>query len=372
MLLSACLFDADYKCSTIMASQTLDATVFPIIDSHIHLYAETHIPTLAWTGDLPQDHPLKRQKSVEDYRAVSERQSNLLGFVFLETDRKSGLGNTDWEDALKEVDFLVRIATGSPVEGEGHVQDDSKLVLGVVPWAPVPAGTTLLAEYVEKAQKKFSDAGKPNLLKGFRYLVQSRPAGTMLRTEFIEGLRWLGEKGLTFDLGVDARSGGLHQLEEACTMMQRVYASRSNVKIVINHFCKPDLHLTATQANDGHPDFLRWKESIEKMATYPSTYMKLSGWFSELPPQAEGHPQDIALLVERTKPWADVVFKAFTPSRILFGSDWPVCGVVGPGKDSWQHWHDLVGAILASQDASTQSKKDVWSGTAVRAYNIKI
>ncbi|KEF55392.1 uncharacterized protein A1O9_08142 [Exophiala aquamarina CBS 119918] len=355
-----------------MASQTSNTAAFPIIDSHIHLYAKTHIPTLAWTGDLPADHPLNRQRSVEDYKAVSARQTNLLGFVFLETDRKSGLGNTDWEDALKEVDFLVRIATGSPVEGEGHVPEDSRLVLGVVPWAPVPAGTSLLAEYVENVQTRFSNAGIADRLKGFRYLVQSRPAGTMLQAEFIEGLQWLGEQDLVFDLGVDAREGGLHQLEEACTMMQRVYTSGSRVKIIINHFCKPNLHLTASHANEGHPDFLGWKENIEKMASYPSTYMKLSGWFSELPPQNEGHPEDIARLVERTRPWADVVFKAFTPSRILFGSDWPVCGVGGPGNYSWQHWHDLVEAILESQNASAQSKKEVWSGTAAQAYNIKI
>lgn len=355
-----------------MASQNSDTGVYPIIDSHIHLYAKTHLPTLSWTADLPADHPLNRQKSVDEYKAVSGRQPNLLGFVFLETDRKSGLGNTDWDDALKEVDFLVRIATGSPIEGEGHAKEDSKLVLGVVPWAPLPAGTTLLAEYVQKVQTRFSEAGLPDRLKGFRYLVQSRPAGTMLQTEFIDGLHWLGERGLTFDLGVDARSGGLHQLEEACNMMQRVYALGSNLKIIINHFCKPNLNLTAIQAKDGHPDFIRWKECIEKMASYPSTYMKLSGWFSELPPQEEGHPEDISLLVERTKPWADVVFKSFTSSRILFGSDWPVCGAGGPGKDSWQHWHDLVKAILESQNASAESKSDVWSGTAARAYNIKI
>ncbi|KAK5048971.1 hypothetical protein LTR84_005393 [Exophiala bonariae] len=355
-----------------MASQVLDSTAFPIIDSHIHLYAKTHIPTLSWTAELPEDHPLNRQRSVQDYKLVSGKSQNLLGFVFLETDRKSGLGSTDWEDAFKEVDFLVRIATGRPVEGEGHAAEDGRLVLGVVPWAPVPAGVSLLAEYVEKVQSKFLDGGVPNLLKGFRYLVQSRPAGTMMEDGFIDGLKWLGEKGLSFDLGVDARSGGLHQLEEACDMMRQVYESGSNLKIIINHFCKPDLRLTASQAKEGHHDFISWRQSIERMASYPTAYMKLSGWFSELPPQDKDHPEEISLLVEQTKPWADVVFKAFTPSRILFGSDWPVCGVGGPGEESWQHWHDLVEAILTSQNLSTEAKRDVWSGTATRAYNITI
>lgn len=46
-------------------------------------------------------------------------------------------------------------------------------------------------------------------VRGVRYLLQDKPAGTMLKEGFVEGLKWLGREGLVFDLGVDARSGGL-------------------------------------------------------------------------------------------------------------------------------------------------------------------
>ena len=355
-----------------MASQRDSTELLPIVDSHIHLYAASNILSLNWTANLPADHRLNRQNSIEQYRAAAQTHSNeLLGFVFLETDRKSGLEETQWSDALDEVDFLIRIARGTPREGEGHCPDDSKSVLGIVPWAPLAAGEKGLASYARQIQEHAGE--KWDLIKGFRYLVQDKPQGVMLRREFIEGLQWLGERDFTFDLGVDARQGGLHQLEEACEMMDRLYDGGSGLRVIINHFCKPNLRLSGPEAVGGHPDFTNWRTYTERMARHKHTYMKLSGFFSELPEQDENSPPDIPTLVEHTKPWVDVVFKAFGPSRIMFGSDWPVCNVGGPGiAKSWNHWHDLVDAILTSQNLTQAEKAQVWSGTAIEAYNIKL
>jgi L-rhamnono-1,4-lactonase len=62
----------------------------------------------------------------------------------------------------------------------------------------------------------------------------------MLQPDFIEGLKWLGRQGLTFDLGVDARQGGIWQLEEAVEMMRSVYKGvdeKDRVTIVISKWC---------------------------------------------------------------------------------------------------------------------------------------
>ncbi|KIV86620.1 hypothetical protein PV11_02220 [Exophiala sideris] len=353
-----------------MSSHELIEGDFPIIDSHIHLYAASHLPGLNWTADLPPDHVLKRQNSVNEYKKTTQSRPHLRGFVFLETDRKSGLSEHEWQGPFDEVDFLTRIVRGTPRDGEGHTAEDTKLVLGIVPWAPVPAGPEVLARYVKQVQQRCEE--KWTLVKGFRYLVQDKPAGLMLQPQFIEGLQWLGDAGFSFDLGVDARSGGLHQVHEACEMMDRVYSGKTLLKIIINHLCKPNLRLTASEALGGHPDFDSWKWCVEKIASFNRAYMKLSGMFSELPPQREGSPADIASLVEQTKPWIDVVFTAFGPSRIMFGSDWPVCNVGGPGTEaSWRHWHALINAILGSQGLNPEEKARVWSETAVEAYNIK-
>lgn len=74
------------------------------------------------------------------------------------------------------------------------------------------------------------------------------------------------------------------------------------------------------------------------MANFEGTYMKISGGFSELPPiRRWEHPGSTDWVVELLKPWTDAVFDAFGPSRIMFGSGWPVCNVGGPGVElSWQ------------------------------------
>jgi L-rhamnono-1,4-lactonase len=61
----------------------------------------------------------------------------------------------------------------------------------------------------------------------------------MLHHGFIEGLKWLGRKGYTFDLGVDQHRGGRWQLEEAVTMIEAAHegvAEKDKVTIIISEF----------------------------------------------------------------------------------------------------------------------------------------
>lgn len=342
----------------------------PIVDSHIHLYAGTHLNRLNWTADLPDDHPLNRQNSIEQYQNASAAAKSLRGFIFLETDRKSGLQDHEWEGALEEVSFLVRIAEGKPIAGEGHTMADKALVLGIVPWAPIPAGPEALARYMAEVRKRAGNSF--HKVKGVRYLLQDKPAGTMLSQSFLESLQALGNQHLSFDLGIDSRSGGLHQLEEACEMLDRVCADDTHVRVIINHMCKPDLHINPEEVKNGNPAFAQWKKCISRMAGHKNVFMKLSGMFSELPAQSESHPTDPLELLRLTKPWVDAIFEFFGPSRIMFGSDWPVCNVGGPGEKSWSHYVDLVTAILQAQNLNDDEQAEVWSGTATLAYNLDI
>lgn len=363
-------------------SRDAGAAGLPIIDSHVHLYPKTHANTLSWSENFHSDHSLNGQNSVDEYRAATASSSGTLaGFIFIEADRKSSVEEEHWHHVLDEVSFLGRIVKGTPGAGEGHGPSDSELVLGIVPWAPIPAGPAVLEPYLLEIQRRCSHVGiDGNIVKGFRYLLQSKPAGTALEIPFIQALHWLGGKGYTFDLGVDSRSGGEHELHEACQMMERVYGgeshevgstSASKLKIIINHVCKPNLRLSADEATAGHPALVEWSHYIEKMASYPRTYMKLSGLFSELPPQEADAPAAIDELLTRVKSWVDVVFRAFGPSRIMFGSDWPVCNAGGPGpQKSWSHWRDFVEAILLSHRLNKEDQARVWGGTAAEAYNI--
>ncbi|KAL4779348.1 hypothetical protein BJX76DRAFT_91827 [Aspergillus varians] len=346
----------------------------PIVDSHIHLFPESHLPTLAW---YTSDSPLGSQHSVDQYREATNGSSTLRGFIFLETDRVSSVeesGTHGWAHALDEVSYLARIASGTPVQGEGHGADDRGLCLGIVPWAPVPGGPDALEKYMALVKERAKSAEVWGKIRGVRYLVQDKPSRVMLQPAFIEGLKWLGRRGLTFDLGVDARQGGFWQLEEAVQMMEKVYEGvekKDRVTIVINHLCKPNLRLDESITT--HPDFLQWKSQIIAMGRHPTAYMKLSGAFSELPPLSPDSEPDIASLIEKLQPWTDVVFDAFGPDRVMFGSDWPVCNVGGGGNQlTWSRWSRILESLLERRGLDEEQKRGFWGQVAVKAYGVTI
>jgi len=121
-------------------------------------------------------------------------------------------------------------------------------------------------------------------------------------------------------------------------------------------------------------NFWHWKRAITRLAGCEKVYMKLSGSFSEMQNQnADKGGEDIpvAEIVELIRPWISHIFTAFGPSRILFGSDWPVCNVRGPGdKLAWTHWRLVVEAFLDDLKLTPEDRDRVWFGTAVEAYRL--
>jgi hypothetical protein len=103
---------SNYSSST--ANMSDEQIILPIIDSHIHLYPASEVDSLSW---YTPENPLAGQHSLEEYREASSSAPSLLGFVFVETDRKNDVeaGAADgsgWEGPLAEVSWLKRIALG--------------------------------------------------------------------------------------------------------------------------------------------------------------------------------------------------------------------------------------------------------------------
>lgn len=205
----------------------------PIVDSHVHIFPESHLHTLTW---YDPGHPLASQHSVEEYLGAALPQSihseptektYLRGFIFIETDRISSVSKDEpgkgWLHALDEISFVARIISGTPIKGEGHRSFDNELCLGFVSWAPIPGGSSLLEDYFTLVQQRLETERVSDRLCGVRYLVQNQPLGVMLQPDFIDGVRWLGMQGLAFDLTIDTRTRGLVQLQEALRMIQMVY-----------------------------------------------------------------------------------------------------------------------------------------------------
>lgn len=212
---------------------------YPIIDSHIHLYPASELETLAWNSP---SNPLYNQRSLAEYETDTGAPSNLEGFIFLETDRihdlEAGLRDgSGWEMPLKEVAWLKRIALGVPKDGEGHTAEHKRFCLAIIPWAPIPSGAEALERYVGEVEKHAG--GSFTKIKGFRYLVQDKPRGTMLGEDFVGSLKWLGKKGYVFDLGIDQHRGGRWQLEEAVEMIGKAHDGETEaekVTVILSRF----------------------------------------------------------------------------------------------------------------------------------------
>ena len=195
--------------------------VLPIIDSHIHLCRTQDLDNLNWwKPDLPIT---PNGLFIPQFKHAVRSAPSLLGFVYVESHVKSHVDGPDgWDLPLREVALMRRVALGQPIDGdEGLEPADAKLCLGLVPWAPLPSGPAVLEEYIDRVKEEAGEAWPK--VKGFRYLVQDKPHGTMTQKDFIEGLKLLGRRGFVFEVGVDHRRRGKKQMDELVDMIDMAH-----------------------------------------------------------------------------------------------------------------------------------------------------
>jgi L-fuconolactonase len=174
-----------------------------------------------------------------------------------------------------------------------ELADENEFVQGVVGWVD------LRSAQLPQQLREFTRNKK---LVGVRHIVQAEPDDEfMLRADFQRGIAQLAEFGLAYDVLVYPR-----QLPAAARLVQQFPQQR----FVLDHSAKP---LIAQSALDP------WQTHVRALAQSPNVWCKVSGMVTEAR-WAEWRPEDF-------RPYLDVVFEAFTPARIMIGSDWPVCTV---------------------------------------------
>ena len=95
---------------------------------------------------------------------------------------------------------------------------------------------------------------------------------------------------------------------------------------------------------------------MRELAKRPNVSCKLSGLVTE----ADWQQWTPAIL----EPYWLVVLDAFGPTRLLFGSDWPVALLAS----SYQRWIDIVTEWVAP--LSESEKEAIWGVTARRVYSL--
>ncbi|KAF5587621.1 uncharacterized protein FSUBG_11737 [Fusarium subglutinans] len=340
--------------------------MIPVIDSHIHLFPASETNSLSWYAS---DHPLAGQHSVEEYREATTPEPSLAGFIFVETDRKNDLksGELDgsgWRGPFTELAWIKRIALGQPRPGEGHSTEDRELCLGIVLWAPLPSTADAMRLYLLRVEEAAGLAWPK--VKGYRYLLQDEPHGTMLQDNFIENTKLLGRRGSTFDVCIDLHRRGERQIQDLVAFARLTrdkVPENEKVVLVLDHICKPDM-----SASDPVSDvsFMTWRAAMYELGQEERTYIKLSGGFAEMGDAIDGlSSNDICKVLEK---WFRVILDSFGPRRIMFGSDWPVCTI--NMSNAWSRWHDVTVQLCQESGLTPEEQGMIFSGTARQAYNL--
>jgi L-fuconolactonase len=209
----------------------------------------------------------------------------------------------------------------------------SELVAGVVGWVD------LTSERLPDVLAELSGGPGGGKLAGIRHLVQSEPdPGWLSRAEVRRGLRAVADAGLVYDLLTLP-----HQLGAAIETVRAL----PELTFVLDHLSKPPI-----ASGELEP----WAAGLRELAAEPNVYCKLSGMVTE----ADRTGWKVADL----RPYAEVALEAFGPSRVMFGSDWPVCLLAATYAEVREAAEELTRHLGAAESA------EVFGATAARAYRL--
>jgi L-fuconolactonase len=177
-------------------------------------------------------------------------------------------------------------------------------------------------------------------LVGVRHVVQSESDDRfLLQPEFLCGISMLEEFDLAYDILIYAK-----HLPVAAEFVARFPRQR----FVLDHLAKPPIKSGAVDA---------WARGIRELALFPNVYCKASGLVTEADWQA-WKPEDV-------RPYLNVALECFGPSRLMIGSDWPVCTVAAP----YSRVMDLVRDDLGKYAA--EERDAVLGGNAEKFWRLK-
>jgi L-fuconolactonase len=189
-------------------------------------------------------------------------------------------------------------------------------------------------------EKYLAHAGGKNLVS-IRDIAQDKDdPNWLIRDDVVKNVHRIAEAGLTFDI--------LTKPPQLAAAVKLVKQSPNNV-FVLDHISKPYIDKGEMQP---------WADQISEIASYENVSVKVSGLFTEANWSNWNN--------ESFKPYLDHILQSFTPDRMMFGSDWPVCLLAA----SYSQTIDLMEEF--AKDFSKSEQESFWAGTAKRAYKLKV
>ncbi|MFD9245039.1 amidohydrolase family protein [Streptomyces sp. NPDC059556] len=210
---------------------------------------------------------------------------------------------------------------------------DNDLIAGVVGW------TDLTAPGIADTLAALRALPGGERLVGIRHQVQSEPdPGWLLRPDVRRGLAAVADAGLAYDLVILP-----HQLPAAT----RAARDLPQLTFVLDHGAKPPV-----ASGELEP----WATHLRAFAALPHTAGKLSGLHTEADWRG--------WTARDLRPYADILLDAFGPSRLMYGSDWPVCTLAA------SYGRTLATAGELTEALSPGERAAVLGGTAVETYRL--
>jgi L-fuconolactonase len=189
-------------------------------------------------------------------------------------------------------------------------------------------------------EKYLSHPGTKNLVS-IRDIAQDKPdPNWFLREDVIKNIHRIAEYGLTFDI--------LTKPPQLAAAVEMVKQSPHNT-FVLDHISKPYI-----AKNEMQP----WADQISEIASHENVFVKVSGLFTE----ADWHNWNHQTFA----PYLDHILNTFTPARMMFGSDWPVCLLAATYADTINLMEEFV------KEFSVSEQESFWANTARRAYKLKV
>ena len=286
------------------ALEPIDRPTTMRIDSHHHLWAinETDYPWM--TDDLDT---IRRDFLPSDAEPLFAA-AGIDGSVVVQA-----------RQMIAETQWLLELAETKP------------WIRGVVGWVPL----------CEHAGEPFLEAfaAHPKLC-GVRHVVHDeKDDDFILRIDFNEGVSRLANYGLVYDILIFWK-----HLPQTIEFVGR----HPEQAFVVDHIAKPRIC-------KGRFD-KEWASGIRELAQHENVTSKLSGLLTEV----RDEHWDIDLL----RPYFDTICEAFGASRILFGSDWPVCLL----KAGYGDWVRIATELTAN--LSTDEQAAFWGANATRIYGL--
>jgi L-fuconolactonase len=273
------------------------------IDAHHHLWKYS-APEYGWINGEMQ--ALQRDFSPHDLQKEMAA-ANIAGTVLVQA-----------RQTLEETRWLLRLA------------GEYAFLRGVVGWAPLIDADfpRYLEEFAQYPQ-----------LKGLRHVLQDESQEDfMLRDDFNRGISAISGTGLVYDILIYARH----------LPLAAKFADRHPKQIfVLDHLAKPPIR---------ERRFSPWREHLKDLAARPHVYCKLSGLVTE----ADWRQWT----VDDLRPCFETALECFGPSRLLAGSDWPVCLLASTYCRWWEALGELVSTLSGSEQAS------ILGENATRVYKL--